>query len=182
MEAITILSGQIEKLRRAEIPGLRMVRPEGVHLTLKFLGEISQEKILSIQRILEQLAEKTPAFSLQLSQAGVFPSTNPALVLWIGVAGDLTALQGLQMSIDSFLDPIGFASTNSHKTFQPHLTVARFNQRPKKMDRHRCADLHLSSWDPPDISFTVDLISLMRSHLQIGGARYQTVAEVSLNG
>lgn len=104
--------------------GVRWVHPEGIHLTLKFLGEISDEKF---HRLIEQLGNQAPfeEFSVKVKGFGFFPDDRRPRVFWAGVEAP-AALARLAAQIDAALTLIGFAPET--RTFKPHLTLARFNR------------------------------------------------------
>ncbi|MDA1188603.1 MAG: RNA 2',3'-cyclic phosphodiesterase [Chloroflexi bacterium] len=180
VEIREILATQIDELDKTAIHGLRTVRPEGIHLTLKFLGEIPDTRAGDIEEALRQSTKPFRPLTLKLSEAGTFPSPESARVLWIGVAGNTAVLNRLHQSIDTSMEPLGFA--REMKKFQPHLALARLNDRVKTKDRQRAADLHLSTWEPVKNGFTVGSVSLMRSELHPDGARYETLANIPFTG
>jgi 2'-5' RNA ligase len=103
--------------------GIRWTRPEGIHLTLKFLGEISDE---TLHRLIEQLENLAPfeKFSIKVKGFGFFPDARRPRVFWAGVEAPAALVQ-LAAQIDAALRAIGFAP--EARPFTPHLTLARFN-------------------------------------------------------
>jgi RNA 2',3'-cyclic 3'-phosphodiesterase len=106
---------------RAE-SGLRWTQPDGIHLTLKFLGEVSEAEV---QRAITHLRsiEPFPAFHLEVKGFGFFPDARRPRVFWAGVVAP-SALEELATCVDQALSPLGFATEN--RDFSPHLTLARF--------------------------------------------------------
>ncbi len=102
---------------------IRWTSPEGIHLTLKFLGEISDEKL---HRLIEQLENLAPfeKFSIKVKGFGFFPDARRPRVFWAGIEAP-AALARLAAQIDAALTAIGFAP--EARSFKPHLTLARFN-------------------------------------------------------
>ena len=103
-------------------PGARWVRLEGVHVTLKFIGEVSPEKLEQIRQALGDLPSFAP-IQIRFAGLGFFPSARRPRVFWAGVhAGpDLAALAA---AIEMKLDPLGLPPEK--RAFRPHLTLARF--------------------------------------------------------
>ncbi|MGC8849470.1 MAG: RNA 2',3'-cyclic phosphodiesterase [Candidatus Bathyarchaeia archaeon] len=97
------------------------VDPEKMHLTLKFLGEVSDSKIGEIKESLGDL--KFPPFDLRLEGVGVFPNPNRPRVIWIGVSEGADEISKLAEKVDDSLRRLGFPSET--KGFKPHLTIAR---------------------------------------------------------
>ena len=109
------------ELRRAA-PEARWSKPEGIHLTLKFLGEISDAQTKYVVEALTQLGPFEP-FEIGVKGFGFFPSERGPRVFWAGVAAP-PALAELASQIDARLARIGFARED--RAFSPHLTLARF--------------------------------------------------------
>ena len=140
------------------------VEPENMHLTPKFLGDISEEKVKEIKKVLEQI--KFKPFEISFKGLGGFPSENYIRVLWLGVdkgAGELTKLQ---KDIEEKITRIGF---QKEKQFVPHLTLARVKfvrdkaALGKMFDNNRNVEVG---------SFWCDKIHFMKSELLQDGARY----------
>ena len=107
---------------------IKWSRAEGIHLTLKFLGEISAEQATQVTQALTGLGSFEP-FILEVKGFGFFPDAHRPRVLWVGV--DVSpALGQLAHRVDTALNGLGFAAEG--RTFSPHLTLARFNvSRPR---------------------------------------------------
>lgn len=97
------------------------VEPEKMHITLKFLGEISDLKIREIRESLGDL--RFPPFNLGLKGMGVFPNPNRPRVIWIGVSEGADEISRLAEMVDDSLGRLGFP--REAKGFKPHLTIAR---------------------------------------------------------
>jgi 2'-5' RNA ligase len=105
---------------------LRWVRPEAIHLTLKFFGDISGDDIVTISRVMEDHVNGTGPLALDVKTLGVFPDMNRPRVIWLGISGDVERLIRLQKSMDKKLHEIGFAK--EERPFRPHLTLARIKE------------------------------------------------------
>jgi 2'-5' RNA ligase len=153
---------------------VRWSRPEGIHLTLKFLGNIEEKLIDGIVEILKGTCRKFKSFNCEVRGVGIFPGVRSPRVLWAGIA-DHETLALIQQDIDAGMSSLGFESEN--RKFTPHLTIGRFrSSRGKtalleKMDAYKELNLGL---------IEVNHISLMRSDLSPAGARYTRIAEISL--
>ena len=168
-----------EELRRARIDGLRLVRPEGIHLTLKFLGDVEHDQISAIESGIALAARGHPRFSLVLGQPGAFPNTPRARVLWVDMRGDVEPLRALQGRIEDTLEPLGFAK--ERRDFSPHLTVARLKDTASRTERSRAVEALMSATlDTPE-AIGVTTVSLMRSRLHPDGATYERIASIPLD-
>ena len=117
------VEGVVRELRSGIGDGVRWVRPEGVHLTLKFLGDIDAGSVPAVSRAMAQCAASAAPFDLFLEGVGVFPNARRPRVIWIGLGGALEPLLALQHSIDRELEGLGFA--RERRPFTPHLTLGR---------------------------------------------------------
>jgi 2'-5' RNA ligase len=118
--AITSIQNRLRKLIQGDI---RWVRPEGIHLTLKFFGDISGDDVANIATVVEKAAEKEMPFPLAIGGVGVFPDPHRPRVLWLGMSGDVERLLVFQKTIEQALFQIGFP--REERPFRPHLTLGR---------------------------------------------------------
>lgn len=175
------LLGQLqEDLRTAiaqdlgeEAPRLRWTRPEGIHLTLKFLGETPRKRIAAVDYALREAVAGAQPFRLSLGKTGSFDDRRGARVLFAGIEGDIERLVELARKVDSSLGQAEFP--RERRPLQPHLTLARLPESVTQQHRRRIAELTVRAPAPRSGPFTFDAISLMRSHLERGGARYERV-------
>ena len=164
-------------LRRDDLPGLRWTRPEGVHLTLKFLGETPAAEVAAIEGALARAVRGVPAFRLALGAPGTFGGRRGPRVLWVDVEGELAPLQQLQAAVERELAAVGFAP--EERKFSPHLTLARVPQPPPPGLAERLSRA-LAAVAAPQGEFRATELLLMRSRLQPGGAVYSRVAAFPL--
>ena len=161
------------------VRGARTVRPEGIHLTLKFLGDVSVELLPEIEAAMDSAAGEVSPFDLSLGDAGVFPNPRATRVLWVGVEGDLDSLGRLQQRVEENLAELGFGP--ERRGFNPHITAGRVRDRVSNADRRRVTETLLShEYARPPIR--VESISLIRSTLRPDGAVYEPIYGVSLGG
>jgi RNA 2',3'-cyclic 3'-phosphodiesterase len=165
------LAREQARLKTAGTPSrdLRWTRPEGLHLTLKFLGEIGTERVAAVIAGLHALGRFDP-FAVEVKGFGYFPDARRPHVLWVGLDGT-AALSELAARVETALAALGFAPEN--RPFKPHLTLARFD-RP-----HAPAALTAAIDNSPVGSFgrfEVSAFFLFESRLQPGGSEYLKVA------
>jgi 2'-5' RNA ligase len=166
------------ELKSAGHDFVKWVAPEGIHLTLKFLGNISAQKVAEITRVMEEASQGLAPFQLNISGLGAFPNLRQPRVLWLGVGGEADKLVALQQRIDTGLVPLGFAQ--EMRAFSPHLTLARLRERTSPQDRRDFGELVMKT--PVEVNYKVgvDSVSLMRSQLLPSGAVYSRLAGVRL--
>jgi len=158
-------------------PWVKWVKPDSIHLTLKFLGNIAVDTTVAITRAIEASVRGIKPFHLKVKELGVFPNLKRVQVAWVGISGDTDKLTRLQKHLESNLSPLGFAAES--RSFTPHLTLARLNERASPDERQAFGQLIASTrFENGDIK--VDAISLMKSQLTRAGAIYTRISLVSL--
>ena len=158
---------------------VKWVATEGIHLTLKFLGNIPSLKIDEITGAMVNAIEGISPFQLETAEPGVFPNLKRPNVFWVGIAGDLDKLALLQKRIDNVLEQRGFP--REKHTFNPHLTLARIREDASPQNRQDFGKLVAKKSFTVKYQLKVNVISLMRSQLLPGGATYHRLSEVTLS-
>jgi 2'-5' RNA ligase len=167
-----------DKLRSTNPYCARWVEPRGIHLTLKFLGNVDINKIEAITSSIKVVAQSVAPFKLEINGLGAFPNMRRVQVVWIGIKGDLERLQALQSSIESSLIPLGFAAEN--RTFQPHLTLARLRDTATFQERQYLGEILGKTNIDSNLVIDVSSFSLIRSELTRAGAVYTPLCSVEL--
>jgi 2'-5' RNA ligase len=161
---LDILVSEMRSLAR----GVRWVKPQSVHLTLKFLGNLTSDEVEKVFTGMEIAQEKYPEpFSIRVQGTGCFPSERRPRVFWVGLGGeDIHKLNLLQEITETELASQGFPAET--RPFKPHLTVARL-----KDDRGLNVLLNkFMQFDFPPVELPVEEIQVMRSELRPEGAVY----------
>ncbi|MFC1927395.1 RNA 2',3'-cyclic phosphodiesterase [Chloroflexota bacterium] len=166
------------ELERDEQRFVKWVDPGGIHLTLKFLGNIPSKRVPEITEAMKKAAQGLSPFLLEISGLGAFPSLKQVRVAWVGVGGELEKLSILQQNIDSALAARGFARED--RSFVPHLTVARVREGASASERGRFGELVGSATFEGKYHVEVEAIKLMRSQLTPTGAIYTCLSVVGL--
>jgi len=172
--------GQLQPALREHglgLPALRWVRPEGVHLTLKFLGGVDSSRRPEIERALGEAVGGVAPHELALGRLGTFGSKGAPRVLWVDLDGDVDALRGLQLQVEERLAPLGFPAES--RRFSPHLTLARVREGAEREVAGPIAQA-IEGVGVPEGRIAVRELSLMRSQLQAGGAVYTRLAAFPL--
>jgi RNA 2',3'-cyclic 3'-phosphodiesterase len=147
-------------------------RPDAMHLTLKFIGEIESAEVAPLEAVLRGIAGRHDPLDLRIGGLAAFPSLRRANVLWVGIAeGD--ALMALQADVELALSRLGYA--REQRPFRPHLTVARVRSGARAPDIER----FVGGFDYSS-TVRVDTLDLMRSHLGGDGARYEALLRAPL--
>jgi len=159
---------------RSVVPDARWTRPEGVHLTLKFLGEISDAQTKQVVEALAQIGPIEP-FPVEVKGFGFFPQANRPRVFWAGVQAP-PVLARLAAQVESCLEKIGFACED--RAFSPHLTLARFQvPRPQpSLEAAAAARTNISLG-----KFEASDFFLFESKLSPQGAQYRKMMRFPRN-
>jgi len=166
------------QLKSGKQPWVKWVDPYGIHLTLRFLGNVAINMLGDITRAMELAVEGIPPFHLEVKELGFFPNLRRVQVAWVGVSGEVDKLSQLQQRIESNLVPLGFVS--ELRPFVPHLTLARLRDQASLAERQKFGQLIASTKFESARSIKVDAISLMRSQLTREGAIYSRISSVGL--
>lgn len=159
---------------------VKWVDPNGIHLTLKFLGIVPVSRVKVITAEIEAAAEGISPFRLELKDLGVFPNLKRVQTAWVGLGGELEQLSSLQQRIESGLSHLGFAPEN--RSWTPHLTLARLRDSATPQERQEFGQLFTGAEMEIACPIKVDSISLMRSQLTPQGAIHSQIATVPLKG
>lgn len=156
------------KRLRSEFPHARASweKPEKLHVTLKFLGEIEPSRTKDLSGAASLSASRVGPFQLTIADAGAFPPHGQPRVLWLGVEDASGRLTALQRSLEDACAAAGFP--REQRPFKPHLTLARL--RSPRGARELAAAHRASQFEPQ--TFSVSELVVMRSELGPGGSRY----------
>jgi len=149
------------------------VRPENLHITLKFLGDVETSRIDNLSQEIVKAVGNTPSFSLSLEGVGSFGGKKPKVV-WAAIGGETERLAELAVTIDKTMAGKGFS--RERRRFKPHLTIARVRQS-EGFDRLISA---IESCDLPREEFTANTVIFMKSTLTPAGSIYEPIAEFGL--
>ncbi len=149
---------------------LKLVEPENIHMTIRFLGDISLNMVDKV--FVEMQEVKFKPFPVQLSGLGVFPSLNYPRVLWVGMGMGAEQLQGIFIQIEPRLHVLGFSPEGN--AFSPHLTIARVRSGKNKS---QLADFVTKNAKLDFGSVEARCLRLKRSELTPKGPIYSTLKE-----
>lgn len=151
------------------------VRPENLHLTLKFLGQVEACRLGVIGETIATAATGFDPVRLVFEGLGAFPRPRAARVVWVGVSHGAEALAALQARVEAGLESLGFA--REARPFSAHLTLGRV-RGPAHREQLACA---LTSTPAEALGeMVLDRIELMKSDLSVGGARYSILQSFPL--
>jgi len=152
------------------------VKPENIHLTLKFLGGVEETRIPLIKRTIQEGLHREGPLVLSLAGLGVFPNPRSPRVIWVGVEGDTERMEKLQKRLEQALEEVGFP--REARSFSPHMTLGRMRSRQgtaglmelvERLGEYRAGSIQAES------------IELMRSQLHPAGAIYTILESFPLS-
>jgi RNA 2',3'-cyclic 3'-phosphodiesterase len=144
----------------------RLVGQEKIHLTLKFLGDVSEDELDEVKQALEPIRQRHDPFEVSTSNFGAFPSEKKARILWAGIEEGAQQLRSVAENVDTLLEPTGFERET--RPYVPHLTLGRARARRTTLDNSKTA--------PPTLRFTVSSVDLVKSAQSKHGADYSVLA------
>jgi 2'-5' RNA ligase len=153
--------------------GVKWVEPRGMHLTLRFLGDVEESDLPAIENATRSAVEGTAPFEMRIHGTGVFPNPRKPRVYWAGLEAPQSLLD-MQARIDQQMQSLGFEKEEN--PFRPHLTLARIKD-PMRKERMTDALLNFRLESDP---ISVIEVLLMRSHLSREGAHYEAIRHFPL--
>jgi RNA 2',3'-cyclic 3'-phosphodiesterase len=149
-------------------------KPGKAHITLKFLGNVEQQRVESIVSALARAASSIGNFSVEIGEAGAFYSRGKPHVLWLGVADQTEGLARLYSAVERELEGLGFPKEK--RPFHPHITIARLK---KPEGAKQLASEHKALGFEP-AKLIVSEVLLIESELGPGGSTYRTLSTQTL--
>ncbi len=163
----------LQSLRRTKAE-VKWVGDDSLHLTLKFLGEVSEDDVTKIVKILEEIGPHHQPFLIECRQTGSFPEKGTPRVFWVGVTPS-PQLLALHKEIESSLEKIGFPP--EERAFHPHLTLGRIkSSRGLEEARAELEKQREKSFGQMEVKF----LTLFQSFLRPAGAEYKVLREIRL--
>jgi RNA 2',3'-cyclic 3'-phosphodiesterase len=147
----------------------RLIGPEKLHLTLKFLGNVAEDDLSRVAQALEPLRQRHEPFEVSISGFGAFPSERKARILWAGVGEGSELLRAVALSVEDLLEPAGFG--REQRPYVPHLTLGRARGRQAKLDD--------ASGSPLALRFTLSSVDLVESVPGEGEVTYSVLETYS---
>ena len=173
----------IQARLRSAIPprAVRWVQPEGIHLTLKFLGDTPLDKVEQVKAALALAAGEIPAHAITVGGVGCFPDARRPRVVWVGVQEPSGSLVRLWQAVESHVAPLGFPTEK--RPFSPHLTlgrVQRYASGAEVRDIGQAVAALAAEMAGAQDEMAVSSVAYIKSDLRPTGAVYTTLVEARL--
>jgi 2'-5' RNA ligase len=155
---------------------IKWARPESLHLTLKFLGEIDKARLSEIKDVVSTLTGRHRRMTLSLNGIGVFPNLSNPRIFWVGLGGETEKFASLAEEIDLGISALGFPRED--RSYNPHLTIGRFKSP------HGASELisQARQYPLPELTFSISEVNIMRSILNPQAAVYTSLFSGPLRG
>lgn len=173
-DAMALIQG---RLKKTVLGPLSWARTSGMHLTLKFFGNIGASDIAPISSAVGEAIAGYGPMRMEIKGLGVFPDIRRPRVLWLGTNGDVDRLGTLQQALETGLEPLGFERED--RPFRAHWTLARIKS-PR--DTTGIAQAVETGGELHAGAFTADKLILFKSDLTPKGAIYTRLAQYALQG
>jgi len=166
-QALLARIGELQREFRRMEAGVNWVRPEGIHLTLKFLGSVSAEELEKLARGIAPVVAARNPFELRIHGLGYFPSSRNPRVIWVGIDRGGGEASSLQKVIEDMAAEVGFP--REARPFKPHLTLGRVrtpigrSSFIPEMEKHKEVEIG---------TFLAQEVYLFKSELKPSGAVY----------
>jgi 2'-5' RNA ligase len=167
---------------REQVPprSVRWVRPEGIHLTLKFLGNTPSDRVDRIAASFVRAVETIEPFQFTVRGLGCFPNERRPRVVWVGLDEPTGNLAALRQAIEEQVAPLGFPSEN--RPFRPHLTLGRVQRHATKAEARQIGEMVSFASIGTIDEMSIEYVSYIKSDLRPSGAIYTTLSKVELGG
>lgn len=161
-----------EQLKKSE-ERISWTKPGNIHLTLKFLGDVDENRIPAVIEAVAQAVESMPAFRFNIRGIGAFPNIRGPRVLWVGVENETNELLRIADNLEEELAQLGFAKEK--RKFSPHLTIARVRS---SVSRGFVEAFQQVTFDAGEVEATE--VAVIKSQLQPQGAIYTPLQKIKL--
>jgi RNA 2',3'-cyclic 3'-phosphodiesterase len=155
--------GEIISGLRSKSGGVKWVQPQGLHVTLKFLGDIEESLVPRLSRELDAIAREFLPLTVSFTRLGAFPDLKRPRVLWAGLGGDTRAMSDIAGRVDKLCTSFGLEPEK--RPFRAHITIGRL-KIPTMVDLAQ---------EVRESPFTIESIVLYKSELTPSGARYSVL-------
>jgi len=172
-----VITSYTARLQARFPSGFRWVKPELMHLTIKFLGDVDFRQVDQISQRMDRVCFSTSSFPLQINGTGAFPSWRNPRTVWIGLQKSQPLLD-FHNRIDSELAEMGIPIENRH--FSAHLTLCRVSDYVEPVQVHQLENLLRSTPLAEDLSWFVNEVTLFKSILKPGGPVYSVLTRHAL--
>ena len=169
---------ELEEQLKETSADVKWVQPENIHLTLKFLGEIDEEKTQKITGIMTAVAKDNPAFTINISSLGAFPKIEYPRVIWVGVDKGDKETKEIAHNLEEKIEKLGIPK--EERAFSSHITLGRVRSPTNRGGLVQKLRELTAAVTEKSMEFPVAGITLFKSTLQPAGPIYEALKTASL--
>jgi RNA 2',3'-cyclic 3'-phosphodiesterase len=169
---------EIQDQLKITLPKLNWVKSDNLHLSLKFIGEITDEQVTQAEQIIDQLTKAKEPFEIKLDLLGVFPDWRRARIIWIGT--HQASLQLNQLVQEAEKECLKLKIPTEKHLFQTHITLGRIRNLIDQSKLKETLQASQNQIHDMDLKFTVEGIALFQSVLSSDGPNYRILKEAKL--
>jgi RNA 2',3'-cyclic 3'-phosphodiesterase len=180
LASLASLQGDLREHLNRATGAVRWTRPEGLHITLQFLGDVPAGNVGAIGEALRSAVADVRVAKLAIGSVGAFPNENRPRILWVGLEGDVAGLSAIASAVARGLKPLGYAPD---KPFKPHITLGRVRENARPDEVRAIAQALgevVGRTSHYREEFTADAVSLMKSKLGPGGSVYTRLEHAAI--
>lgn len=169
---------ELQTLLKKSGADVKWVEPKNIHITLKFLGEIDEDKSVKITGIIEDIAERSKQFHISLSSLGAFPKIEFARVIWVGIDKGDKETKALAKELEEKFEKLEIHK--EERLFSSHITIGRVRSPLNKDKLAKTLEEMENYFSGKNIEFNVTRISLLKSTLGSSGPIYEPLKEANI--
>ncbi len=169
---------QLQDKLKASGADIKWVEPQNIHLTLKFLGEINEDKLNKVISIMESVAESTKPFDICICSVGAFPRISSPRVIWVGLDKGDTESKAIAKSLEEKIQKLGIPKEK--RPFSSHITLGRTKSSLNMVKLVRDLKPRINDFGIENLEFLVTKITLFKSTLTPKGPVYEALKQTSL--
>jgi len=164
----------VQEALRPKCPDVRWVRPEQLHLTVKYLGDVDDRDAAGVSEAISRAGSASKSFAMSVGECGCFPEWGSVRIVWAGVQEPSGLLASCVEATEGELESVGFA--REERSFSPHITIGRMRE-----DRSRGGMRSLvEAFHHEAVKQSVSSLTLMASVLSPKGPTYSVVSQARL--
>lgn len=169
---------RIQDKLKTQLPGINWIKPLNLHITLKFLGDISLKQLSEAKQIITEITKTTPCFKIKLETLGVFPNLHAARIIWIGANQPPLELKQLAEQLETRLVESGIPQ--EQRSFCTHITIGRIKSHLIPSDLKKALSVIEKDIADANCEFDCRGITLFKSTLGAQGATYTVLEKANL--
>jgi len=170
--------GKLEDKLKSTQADVKWVKPENIHLTLKFLGERDDKKVEQIKGALDEVSADNNAFRIHIGSLGGFPNLNSPRVIWVGIDQGESETKKIAQGLEEKIAKLGIPK--EERPFSSHITIGRTRSNKNREKLVQELKLQMNEFGGQNLEFSVTKITLYKSTLTPTGPIYEILKEANL--